>query len=156
CRATQFGHRLISRKRIVIELRRSHAEGGSGLMRRAALIRVLLAAAIVLASIDATYAQRGCRQIEQESRCRTTEQPPRTQPSDSGKAVGASTVGAVVTAIIAALIQSQLSPNQGSSSQSSPPGSQPPPSPPAGAVPAPGAAPALPALRSGCSVPPVG
>src|SRR5437588_5428128 len=130
---------------------------GHRAMRGTALIRVLLAAAIVAAGIDASHAQR-CSPQDVECRFRRIEgpPPPTLPPPDSSKAVGAYIVGAIVTAIIAAVIQGQVSPDQGASSQSSPPGSQPPPSPPGGAAPAPGPAPALPALRSGCTVPPVG
>jgi len=124
-------------------------------MRGAALIRVLLAAAMVAAGVHASHAQ-SCPREKEFCRFRVPpEQQPTTSPSNSGKEVGAYIAGAIVTAIIAAVIQSQLSPNQGASSQSSPPGSQPPPPSPGVAPPA-GPAPALPALRSGCTVPPVG
>ena len=128
-------------------------------MRGAALIRVLLAVVIVAAGVDAAHAQR-CSLQDVECRFRRTEGPPPTLPSpDSGKAVGAYIVGAIVTAIIAAVIQRQLSPDQGTSGQSSPPGGQPPSAAPGAAPPAappsaPG--PSIAALRSGCTVPPVG
>jgi len=158
-RLTQFGHRPVSRRRLAIDLRAEGMTWGHRAMRGAALIRVLLAVVIVAAGVDAAHAQR-CSLQDVECRFRRTEGPPPTLPSpDSGKAVGAYIVGAIVTAIIAAVIQRQLSPDQGTSGQSSPPGGQPPSAAPGAAPPAaPPSAPGprIAALRSGCTVPPVG